>query len=124
MPKADIHLYIYLNLNQTQGGPNSCDAFNLLWSQLSDAKQNAIVAKPAKATFVACLFITFHLGPKAFLLATCRTRNAIDAIDIHLSVSLLVRPSVRLVYFVSTRCWDCEIRQGLSRTATVAFQFE
>lgn len=66
MPKADIHLYIYLNPNQTQRGPNSCDAFNLLWSQLSDAKQNAIVTEPAKATFVACLFITFHLGPKHF----------------------------------------------------------
>lgn len=85
MPKADIHFNIYLNPKQSEDA-----AFNLLWSQLSVAKQSAIVAK-AEATFVACLFITFHLGPKAFLLATCRMRNAIDAIDIHLSACLLVR---------------------------------
>lgn len=65
MPKAaDIHLYIYLNPKQTE--PNSCAAFNLLWSQLSVSKQNAIVAK-AEATLVVSLFITFHFGnPKHF----------------------------------------------------------
>lgn len=46
------HSFIHLFEPQpsTQGGPNSCDAFNLLWSQLSDAKQNAIVAEPIRAS--------------------------------------------------------------------------
>lgn len=58
---ADIHLYIYLNPKQTE--PNSCAAFNLLWSLLSVAKQNAIVAK-AEATLVAscCLSLSLFIS--------------------------------------------------------------
>lgn len=60
MPKAaDIHLYIYLNPKQTE--PNSCAAFNLLWSQLSVSKQNAIVAK-AEATLVVSLSLSLFIS--------------------------------------------------------------
>lgn len=56
---ADIHLYIYLNPKQTE--PNSCAAFNLLWSQLSVSKQNAIVAK-AEATLVVSLSLSLFIS--------------------------------------------------------------
>lgn len=60
MPKAaDIHLYIYLNPKQTE--PNSCAAFNLLWSQLSVSKQNAIVAK-AEATLVVSISLSLFIS--------------------------------------------------------------
>lgn len=50
-------------------------------------------------------------------------RNAIDAIDIHLSVCLSVRLICR--FGLSTLVAGIsESYKGLSRTATVAFQFE